>query len=87
MYGHKVHEAVLASGMRVSGCTVHIVTAEYDAGPIVAQRCVPVEAGDTVEVLGARVFDAECLLYPDALQLFIDGRVNLVDNRVDILPG
>ena len=82
MYGHKVHEAVLASG-----CTVHIVTEEYDAGPIVAQRCVPVEAGDTAEVLGARVFDAECLLYPDALQLFIDGRVNLVDNRVDILPG
>jgi folate-dependent phosphoribosylglycinamide formyltransferase PurN len=52
MYGQHVHEAVLASGMRVSGCSVHIVTEEYDAGPIVAQRCVPIEPGDSPASLG-----------------------------------
>jgi folate-dependent phosphoribosylglycinamide formyltransferase PurN len=87
MYGHHVHEAVLASGMRVSGCSVHIVTEEYDAGPIVAQRCVPVEPGDTAGSLGARVFAAECELYPEALQLFIDDRVRLEGERVTILPA
>lgn len=87
MYGHHVHEAVLASGMRVSGCSVHIVNEEYDAGPIVAQRCVPVLPGDTVESLAARVFDAECKLYPEALQLFIEGRVELSEDAVSILPA
>ncbi len=86
MYGSNVHRAVLESGMRVSGCSVHIVTAEYDAGPIVAQRCVPVEPGDTADSLGARVFEAECQLYPQALQLFIDERVQLIEDRIDILP-
>lgn len=87
MYGGNVHAAVLKSGMRVSGCTVHIVTEEYDAGPIVAQRCVPVEPGDTAASLGARVFNAECQLYPEALQLFVDDRVQLEDERVTILPA
>ncbi|MEZ4522500.1 MAG: phosphoribosylglycinamide formyltransferase [Thermomicrobiales bacterium] len=87
MYGHHVHEAVLASGMKVSGCSVHIVTEEYDAGPIVAQRCVPVLPGDTPADLGARVFEAECELYPEALQFFVDGRVRLEGDRVTILPA
>ena len=86
MYGHHVHEAVLASGMKVSGCSVHIVTEEYDAGPIVAQRCVPVEPGDTADSLGSRVFEAECQLYPEALRLFGENRVHLRDDRVEILP-
>lgn len=85
MFGHHVHQAVLDSGMKVSGCSVHIVTEEYDAGPIVAQRCVPVLPGDTAETLGARVFEAECILYPEALRLFAAGRVRLVDQRVEIL--
>lgn len=86
MYGHHVHEAVLASGMKVSGCSVHIVTEEYDAGPIVAQRCVPIKPGDSADTLGARVFDAECDLYPAALQMFADGRVHSSGDRVEFLP-
>ncbi len=64
MYGHHVHEAVLASGATVSGPTVHIVTAEYDRGPIVAQWPVPVAADDTPESLAARVLKVEHQLLP-----------------------
>lgn len=70
-YGRRVHEAVLAAGMKVSGCTVHEVNAEYDAGPILAQQCVPVLPDDTPDTLGARVFAAECELYPAAIRDFI----------------
>jgi formyltetrahydrofolate-dependent phosphoribosylglycinamide formyltransferase len=69
LYGNRVHQAVLASGMKVTGCTVHFVNAEYDAGPIVLQRCVPVYDDDTPEALGARVFALECELYPEAIRL------------------
>ncbi len=86
MYGHHVHQAVLQAGMKVSGCSVHIVNAEYDAGPIVAQRCVPVRWDDTVESLGARVFEAECLLYPEAIQYFADDRIQLGDTIARVLP-
>jgi formyltetrahydrofolate-dependent phosphoribosylglycinamide formyltransferase len=64
MYGHHVHEAVLASGATVSGPTVHIVTAEYDRGPIVAQWPVPVGADDTPDTLAARVLEVEHQLLP-----------------------
>jgi len=64
MYGHRVHEAVLASGAAVSGPTVHVVTAEYDRGPIVAQWPVPVRPGDTPESLAARVLAVEHELLP-----------------------
>ena len=87
MYGHHVHEAVLASGMKVSGCSVHIVTAEYDAGPIVAQRCVPIEPDDTADSLAARVFEAECQLYPEAVRLYAEGRIQLRDDRIEIAPA
>ena len=70
-YGRRVHEAVLAAGMKVSGCTVHEVNAEYDAGPILAQRCVPILPDDTPDSLGARVFAAECEVYPEAIRDFI----------------
>lgn len=75
MYGQHVHEAVLASGARYSGATVHIVTEEYDRGPIVAQRAVPVEDADTPASLAARVLAAEHEIYTEALQLFAAGRV------------
>jgi phosphoribosylglycinamide formyltransferase-1 len=75
MYGHHVHEAVLASGARYSGATVHIVTEEYDRGPIVAQHAVPVADDDTPETLAARVLTAEHQLYTEALQLFASGRI------------
>jgi formyltetrahydrofolate-dependent phosphoribosylglycinamide formyltransferase len=75
LYGTRVHEAVLASGMRVTGCTVHLVNAEYDAGPIVLQRCLPIDDDDTPATLGARVFALECELYPEAIRLFAEGRL------------
>ncbi|MDO9172869.1 MAG: formyltransferase family protein [bacterium] len=64
MWGHHVHEAVLAAGDRESGCTVHLVSDVYDAGEILGQSRVPVLPGDTPDTLAARVFAAECELYP-----------------------
>lgn len=66
-YGDKVHQAVLAAGDTESGCTVHLVEPEYDSGRILAQRRVPVLASDDVGSLSARVFAAECELYPEVL--------------------
>jgi len=74
MYGHHVHEAVLASGARVSGCTVHFVDDQFDHGPIIMQRTVPVLDDDTPDSLAARVFAEECIAYPDAIQLFAAGQ-------------
>lgn len=68
MYGLRVHEAVLASGTKETGCTVHFVDNEYDHGPVILQRRVPVLAGDTPRTLQARVFDAECEAYPEVLR-------------------
>ena len=64
MYGHRVHEAVLASGARESGVTVHFVDEEFDRGEIIAQERVPVEPGDTPDTLAARVLEAEHRLLP-----------------------
>jgi phosphoribosylglycinamide formyltransferase 1 len=63
-YGRRVHEAVLRQGCRVSGCTVHYVDDEFDHGPIIDQMAVRVQASDTPQTLAARVFAAECELYP-----------------------
>ena len=68
MYGHRVHEAVLAARCRVSGPTVHLVDEQYDRGPIVAQWPVPVHDGDTAETLAARVLRVEHLLYPAVVE-------------------
>jgi phosphoribosylglycinamide formyltransferase-1 len=67
-YGAKVHAAVLARGVQFTGCTVHYVTNEYDAGPILLQRCVAVEAEDTPESLAERVFEEEKIALPEALR-------------------
>jgi len=77
MFGHHVHEAVLGRGCKVSGCTVHFVTNEYDAGPIIVQRCVPVLEGDDADALAARVFEQECVAYPEAIGLFAAGRLRI----------
>ena len=69
MYGHHVHEAVLAAGETESGCTVHFADEEYDHGPIVVQKRVPVLPGDTPERLAERVFAAECEAYPEAVRI------------------
>ncbi|MBU0742768.1 phosphoribosylglycinamide formyltransferase [bacterium] len=68
LYGRHVHEAVLAAGETESGCTVHHVNDVYDAGEIVAQQRVPVLPGDTPDTLAARVFTAECALYPRVVE-------------------
>lgn len=85
-YGARVHQAVLDSGMKVSGCTVHVVNNAYDAGPIVLQRCVPVHDDDTPESLGERVFAAECDAYPEAIRLFASGRLRIHGSRVVVVP-
>jgi len=87
MYGQHVHAAVLAHGCKVSGCTVHICDDAYDAGPIVAQECVPVLDDDTPESLGARVFAAECALYPAVIRAFVEGRIQQAGRRVTIASG
>ena len=68
MHGERVHEAVLKRGMKESGCTVHIADLRYDKGPIVLQKRVPVLPGDTPGTLAARVFEAECEAYPEAIR-------------------
>jgi phosphoribosylglycinamide formyltransferase 1 len=77
MYGPAVHRAVLDSGATLSGCTVHFVDNQYDHGPIIAQRSVPVLDGDTPESLAARVFAAECELYPSVINLIADGDLKI----------
>jgi len=68
MFGHHVHAAVLAAGDRESGCTVHVCDDQYDRGPILLQRRVPVLPGDTEATLATRVFSAECEAYPEAIE-------------------
>lgn len=70
MHGHRVHEAVLNAGETTSGCTVHFANNEYDAGPIILQRTVPVMPDDTPDTLAARVFEQECIAYPEAICSF-----------------
>jgi phosphoribosylglycinamide formyltransferase-1 len=75
MYGDRVHEAVLAAGERVSGCTVHRVTPIYDEGEIIVQLECPVKEGDTVRDLADRVLGLEILAYPEAIRRFVSARV------------
>jgi formyltetrahydrofolate-dependent phosphoribosylglycinamide formyltransferase len=81
-YGHRVHEAVLAAGIKISGCTVHFADNEYDHGPIILQRAVPVLDQDTPDSLGKRVFEQECEAYPEAIQLFAQKRLIVEGKRV-----
>lgn len=81
-WGPGVHEAVLESGVKESGCTVHFVSEEVDAGPIILQEKVPVLEGDTVETLRERVQEAEKRIYPKAIQLFAEGRLRVEGNKV-----
>jgi phosphoribosylglycinamide formyltransferase-1 len=83
-YGQRVHEAVLEYGAKVSGCTIHFVDNQYDHGPILLQKIVPVLDDDTPESLAARVFKAECEAYPEALRLLASGRVTVEGRRVKI---
>jgi formyltetrahydrofolate-dependent phosphoribosylglycinamide formyltransferase len=86
MYGHHVHQAVLRAGRSESGCTVHFCNNEYDRGPIILQRKVPVRPDDTPESLAVRVFEQECMALPEVIQLFAEGRIRLEGCAVTILP-
>lgn len=86
MYGHHVHEAVIAHGCKVSGCTVHFADDTYDTGPIVVQRVCEVLDDDTPDALASRVFEQECLAYPQALKMLAEGRVILQGSRARIVP-
>ena len=77
MYGHFVHEAVIASGMKVSGATVHLVDEEYDRGPIVMQKTVEIIQEDTPDLLAAKVLKIEHEIYPLALKAFAEGKVKI----------
>ncbi len=80
--GLATHERALAAGVRVHGATVHFVSPVVDAGAIVAQAVVAVEANDTRDALAARVLAAEHRLYPRVIEWFVTGRVQLIDGRV-----
>lgn len=82
MYGHHVHEAVIASGVKVSGCTVHFVDNEYDHGPIILQRPVSVLDDDTPDTLAARVFEEEKYAYPQAINMFARNQLEVVGGHV-----
>ncbi len=84
-YGLKVHEEALKKGVKVSGATVHIVTPECDAGPIILQKAVEVKPDDTPEVLQKRIMEeAEWKLLPKAVRLFCDGKITVKDDKVYI---
>ncbi len=87
MYGHHVHEAVLAYGAKVSGCTVHFVDEEYDTGPVIVQKTVPVLDDDTPETLSARILPLEHAAYVEALQLLATDRLRLDGRRVIVRPA
>jgi phosphoribosylglycinamide formyltransferase-1 len=72
MFGHHVHEAVIAAGERESGCTVHLADEEYDRGRIILQRSCPVYPDDTPDTLAQRVFELELEAYPTALKLLLE---------------
>jgi phosphoribosylglycinamide formyltransferase-1 len=84
-YGDKVHRAALESGMKFSGCTVHFVTEETDGGPIILQAVVPILDDDTAETLAGRIHKKEHEIYPEAVKLFAEGRLEVTGKRVRIL--
>ena len=83
-YGHRVHEAVLEAGVKVTGATVHFADDEYDRGPIILQEAVPVLDDDTPDTLAARVQAAERRLVPEAIGLIAAGRITVEGRRVRI---
>lgn len=85
-YGERVHRAVLEAGVKLTGVTVHFCDEEYDTGPIILQEAVPVEPDDSVDSLAHRVQEKERELYPRAIQLIAQGRVQVEGRRVRILP-
>jgi phosphoribosylglycinamide formyltransferase 1 len=82
--GLRIHERALAAGVKLHGCTVHLVTAELDAGPIVIQAAIPVRAGEDADALAARVLRQEHVIYPRAARWFLEGRLVVADGVVRV---
>jgi phosphoribosylglycinamide formyltransferase 1 len=80
--GLHAQRQALEYGVKVAGCTVHFVSPEVDAGPIILQRTVPVTEGDTEETLSSRILEEEHVAYPDAVRLFVEGRLRVEGRRV-----
>jgi len=78
-YGHHVHEGVLASGMKVGGCTIHFVSEEYDQGPIIVQRALDILDDDTPETFAARLLPLEHECYLEAIRLLCEGKLAVTD--------
>lgn len=81
-YGSRVHRAVKERGCMVSGCTVHFANEVYDEGPIILQKCVPLNYDDTIDEIASRVFEAECLAFPEAINLVNEKGIEFFWQRV-----
>ncbi|MDP8243798.1 MAG: phosphoribosylglycinamide formyltransferase [Candidatus Hinthialibacter antarcticus] len=85
MYGHHIHEAVIETGAKITGCTVHFVDGQYDTGPIILQRAIEVYDDDTPDTLAERVQEVERQIYPEAVNLFVQNRLQIENKRVKVL--
>lgn len=86
-HGLHVHQAVIESGVKITGCTVHYADNQYDHGPIILQQAVLVADDDTATTLAERVFTAETHAYPEAIRLHFQGRLQVQGRRVCIIPS
>lgn len=84
MYGLKVHEAVIKSGVKFSGCTVHFVNSEVDGGAILLQNAVPVYFEDDAETLQKRILEKEHIILPKAIKLISEGKVEIIDGKAKV---
>jgi phosphoribosylglycinamide formyltransferase-1 len=84
LYGEYVHQTIINSGAKYSGCTVHFVTEDVDGGPIIVQRVVPVDDDDTPHSLAERILQQEHIAYPEAIKLFAENKLGIIGNRVKI---
>lgn len=84
LYGEHVHEAILKSGAKYSGCTVHFVTEDVDGGPIIVQKVVPVQDDDTPKTLAERILFQEHIAYSEAIKLVAENKLEIIGNRVKI---
>lgn len=83
-YGHHVHDAVRKRGCMVSGCTVHFANEQYDEGPIILQKPVPLGFEDDADSIASKVFDAECEAFPEAINLVAEKGIDFFWNRVKV---
>ena len=87
MYGLKVHEAVIKSGVKFSGCTVHFVNSEVDGGAILLQEAVPVYFEDDAEILQKRILEKEHVILPKAIKLISEAKVNIIEGKAKIIDN